>query len=143
MTTQFDELNELKRLTTSTPLRGPDPQIVLCLTETVAAEWKFDQIARALWRFFSEDAARNAVQLSISGQLIGYLNRESFFDAAETTKLGEAQPVDLPGFSTNFRFIKLKCPVAGCTAPVVLNAYYDQRNPPMCSIHPEVTLEVA
>ena len=139
MTTRYDEL---KSLATNRPLHGPVPQIVLSLTEGVAAEWKTDQIADALCRYFSQDATRNAVQLAISGQLVGYLNRDSFFDATEQIRLGEAQLADVPGFSTKFSFIELKCPVVGCTAPVVLKAYFDDRNPPVCSIHPEAALKV-
>ena len=138
--TKFDDL---KAVTTERPLQGSDPQIVLSLTESEGVEWNSDNIAHALWRFFKEDYGRTAVQLVISGEMVGYLNRQSFFEAGAQVRLGEAQSANLPGISTSYNFIKLKCPFLGCAAPLVLKAYYDQRlPPPRCPMHPELALEV-
>jgi hypothetical protein len=140
MTSTFEALESL---TTPEPLQGSEPQIVLSLKDGSPNEWQSDEIALALWRFFSEDEGRNAVQLSVAGRSLGYLNRENFFRAGSETRLGEAQLAAVPGLSTNYHFIKLKCPFKGCTAPLVLKAYYDYRSPPVCPLHPEVALEVA
>lgn len=137
------KFDDLKAVATERPLQGSDPQIVLYLTDSLEVEWNSDDVAHALCRFFEEDDRRSAVQLSISGQMIGYLNRQSFLEAATQTKLGEGQLPEVPGVSTAYSFLRLKCPFPGCAAPLVLKAYYDHRNPPKCPIHSEVALEVA
>ena len=140
MTNKFEVLQSLATLK---PLQGSEQQIVLSLPDGSPYEWQADDVALALWRYFSEDEGRKAVQLSIDGRLVGYLNRENFFKAGSETRLGEAQLAALPGFSTNYHFIKLKCPFKGCTAPLVLKVYYDSRSPPSCPLHPDMALEVA
>jgi hypothetical protein len=137
--TKFDDLVSI---TTEKPLQGPDPQIVLLLTESESLEWNSDNIAHALWRFFKKDCGRTAVRLVISGQMVGYLNRQSFLESGAQVRLSEGQQLRVPGISTSYNFIELKCPTPGCSAPLVLKAYYDQRlPPPRCPVHPDVALE--
>jgi hypothetical protein len=138
----MSKFDDLRAIATERPLHGSDPQIVLSLAENEDTEWNSDDIAHGLWRFFKEDYGRTAVQLVISGEPAGYLNRKSFFEAGAQVRLGEAQSANLPGISSRYTFIQLKCPVSGCTAPLLLKAYYDQRlPPPRCPMHPDVALK--
>jgi hypothetical protein len=102
-------------------------------------EREIDDALHALDGYFQQEDHCEAVQLVFRKEQIGYLNRKDFAAASSGRALGTSQHGELPGPQLQYKFIRLQCPVPGCTT-LVLIIHYDELNPPRCLIHPRVTL---
>ena len=97
----------------------------------------------ALLRYFGEDDARSGVTLEVDGERIGHLARaDALTVIADSTRgYGSSAGSGLPGLA-GYELLRLRCPVAGCTAPEQLRVSFDEDHPPHCPQHPDVALRL-
>jgi hypothetical protein len=104
-----------------------------------------DEDVPGLVAWFGEDRARDAVRLVVRGQDVGGLERSDVYSMLGDRSMGfgDAARTILPGASTAWRTLELRCPEPGCPESPVYVLSYDRARPPRCRVHPERELTPA
>jgi hypothetical protein len=87
---------------------------------------------------------RSTVRLVVGDAELGAVHRDTLLDAVGTTTksgFGEGDGLWLPGAVTSGSLAELACPVPGCPSPHKFVPFYDDDDPPICSIHSGTTLQ--
>jgi hypothetical protein len=112
-------------------------------TLIVATDEEANAAVGALIDYFGGDRSRDAVRLVVGAEEVGYIERSGLdrFVNVSNKAFGESVYAGLPGLSTGWVVISLRCPAAGCPASPVMTMTYDEDFPPRCVVHTDLALE--
>ena len=112
-------------------------------TLAVAPDTPARDVVDLLTEYFGEDDERSAVKLVVGGKEIGYLHRQHLYAVATASEkgIGSSDYGTLPG-RPNYRLIRLRCPVDGCTQALLVTSF-DEDDPPRCEVHSARSMEIA
>jgi hypothetical protein len=109
----------------------------------VATDDEAPAAVSALIDYFGADRTRDAVRLVIGDEEVGYIERSGLdrFVNVSNKAFGESAYAGLPGLSTGYVAISLRCPAANCPASPVIAMTFDEDFPPRCVVHRDLALE--
>ena len=98
---------------------------------------------KVLIHFFGENDERQAIQLNVAEEEVGFITRANMYEYARmmSKSIGTADYAALPG-APSFRLIRLRCPVADCPYKVWVMLFQED-NPPKCEHHQGHGMEIA
>jgi hypothetical protein len=115
--------------------------------DTVVAAAANDALP-SLWSYFGGDDDRTVCRLVVVDEDVGFIARASVLAAMagqmRGTGLGDASAgAMVPGASTAYVEIELRCDEPGCTLNPIRAFVYDPEYPPHCPLHPQRVLHPA